>query len=57
MNLCSYRNFYEENPTQFNSVKCALGFGIGEVAALVVSGLSNKQLKFVILRNISEFSI
>ena len=45
MNLCAYRNFYEENPTQFNSVKCALGFGIGEVAALVVSG-QKRNCKF-----------
>jgi hypothetical protein len=29
MNLCSYRQFYEENPTQFNNVKSVIGFGLG----------------------------
>ena len=49
MNLCAYRQFYEENPTQFNTVKAATGFGIGEVAALVVSGMLDTNDAFEII--------
>ena len=49
MNLCSYRKFYEENPTQFNTVKAAVGFGLGEMAALVVSGMMDTKDAFEII--------
>lgn len=49
MNLCAYRQFYEENPVQFNSVKSAVGFGLGELAALVVSGAIDTQDAFEII--------
>ena len=57
MNLCAYRQFFEQKPEQFNSVKCALGFGLGEVAALVVAGSIDTQVKVTNQRNLGETGI
>ena len=38
LNLCCYRRLFEQYPEQYRTIKAAVGYGIGEVAAAVVSG-------------------
>lgn len=47
MNLCAYREFYSSD-SRFSKLKIAIGFGIGELAALVVSNLITTEDAFAI---------
>ena len=45
-NLCSYRYLYENEQKRYNRIKTAIGFGIGEIAACVVSGVIDIEQAF-----------
>ena len=37
MNLCAYRKLYEEHPEKYQTIKAAIGYGIGEVRVSAIS--------------------
>ena len=45
-NLCSYRHIYEHEQQRYNGIKAAIGFGIGEIAACVVTGVIQMEQAF-----------
>ena len=46
LNLCCYRQLFEEYPEKYRTIKAAVGYGIGEVAAAVVSGFIKMEDAF-----------
>ena len=46
LNLCCYRRLFEEHPDHYRTIKAAVGYGIGEVAAAVVAGIIKMEDAF-----------
>ena len=46
LNLCCYRELFEHYPEKYRTIAAAVGYGIGEVAAAVVSGFIKMEDAF-----------